>query len=106
MNDLMRTAARSLEEQNFANKQIVEIIAMIQRNATGVEEAIGRQRAACDHLVASSTSRAAASRTTRDASAGLDGVADTIRERIAAIAGTAPGALANDPEPAWLTGGR
>jgi methyl-accepting chemotaxis protein len=106
MNDLMRTAARSLEEQNFANQQIVEIIATIQRNATGVEDAIGRQRAACDHLVASSKSLAAASRTTRDASAGLDGVAETIRERVAAIAGTTPQPRANAPEPARLSGGR
>ncbi|HEY0613741.1 MAG TPA: methyl-accepting chemotaxis protein [Candidatus Elarobacter sp.] len=87
MNDLMRAAARSLEEQNFANQQIVDIIAAIQRNAAGVETAIERQRAACDHLVASSKALAAASRTTRDASAGLDGIADTIRERVAAIAG-------------------
>jgi methyl-accepting chemotaxis protein len=86
MNGLMRAAARSLEEQNSANQQIVEIIAAIQRNAGGVEDAIARQRGACDDLVAASKSLAAASRTTRDASAALDGMAETIRERIAGIA--------------------
>ncbi|HZX67997.1 MAG TPA: methyl-accepting chemotaxis protein, partial [Candidatus Elarobacter sp.] len=94
MNALMREAARSLDEQNSSNRQIVEIIAMIQRHAGGVESAIERQRAACDHLVETSKSLAAASRVTRDASAGLDGIAETVRERIRTIAGGAPAAAA------------
>ena len=87
MNNLMREGARSLEEQNISNQQIVDIIATIQRGAADVEGAIGRQRAACDHLVQASKSLAGASKATRDATAGLDGVADTVRDRVRAIAG-------------------
>ena len=106
MNALMREAARSLEEQNSSNRQIVDIIAMIQRHAGGVETAIGRQRAACDHLLESSKSLASASRVARDASAGLDGIAETLRERVRAITdGTETGASVG-AEVARLTGGR
>jgi methyl-accepting chemotaxis protein len=104
MNDLMRTAARSLEEQDSANQQIVGIIATIQRNATGVEAAIARQRAACDHLVGCSKSLAAASRATRDAGAGLEGIADTFRERVQAIVTGKPEAFALDAQVARLPG--
>jgi methyl-accepting chemotaxis protein len=92
MNMLMREAARSLEEQNSSNRQIIDIIAAIQRHAAGAESAIARQRAACDHLVASSKSLGAASKLASDASAGLDSIAGTLRERVHAIAGdTQPG---------------
>ncbi len=87
MNGLMHDAVRSLEEQNTANHQIVDIIAAIQRNANGVEDAIARQRAACDDLLAASKTLAAASRTTKDATAGVDGIAETLRDRVRAIAG-------------------
>ncbi|HTD32915.1 MAG TPA: methyl-accepting chemotaxis protein [Candidatus Elarobacter sp.] len=87
MNGLMRDAVRSLDEQNVANHQIVDIIAAIQRNAGGVEEAIARQRAACDELLGVSKSLAAASRATKDAVAGGDGIAETVRERVLAITG-------------------
>jgi methyl-accepting chemotaxis protein len=91
MNNLMRDAARSLDEQNASNQQIVTIIAGILRHAGDVEEAIGGQRAACDHLVQSAKSLAAASRTTRDACAGLDGVDEALRERVRRIVdGDAP----------------
>ena len=93
MNALMREAARSLEEQNSSNRQIVDIIAAIQRHAGGVETAVVRQRAACDHLLASSKSLAAASRGARDAGAGLDGIAETLRERVRAITGEPQGAI-------------
>ena len=107
MNNLMREAARSLEEQNISNAQIVDIIAAIQRNAGGVEAAISRQRAACDRLVESSKSLAAASRTTRDASAGIDGIAETLRERVRAIAGgTQTGSGAESGDVARLGSGR
>ncbi len=85
MNGLMHDAVRSLDEQNVANHQIVDIIAAIQRNAGGVEEAIARQRAACDELLGVSKSLAAASRATKDAVAGGDGIAETVRERVRAI---------------------
>ncbi|HTD37937.1 MAG TPA: methyl-accepting chemotaxis protein [Candidatus Limnocylindrales bacterium] len=87
MNTLMRDAVRSLDEQNAANHQIVDIIAAIQRNANGVEAAIARQRAACDELVNASKSLAAASRTTKDATAGVDEIADSVRDRVRAITG-------------------
>ena len=82
MNNLMRAAARSLDEQNASNQQIVTIIAGIVRNAGDVEGAIERQRAACDHLMQSAKSLAGASRTTRDAAAALDGIGGALRERI------------------------
>jgi methyl-accepting chemotaxis protein len=91
MNNLMRDAARSLDEQNASNRQIVSIIAGILRYAGEVEDAIGGQRAACDHLVQSAKSLAAASRTTRDACAGLDGLDEALRERVRRIVdGDAP----------------
>ena len=105
MNGLMHEAVRSLDEQNAANHQIVDIVAAIQRNASGVEDAIARQRAACDDLVAASKALAAASRTTKDATAGVDGIAETVRERVRAIAAGAPDALAQ-PGMARLAGGR
>ncbi len=86
MNNLMREAARSLEEQNVSNGQIVDIIAGIQRGSAHVETAITRQRDACEHLAGVSKSLAAASRAASDASAGIDGVAETLRERVHAIA--------------------
>jgi len=89
MNNLMRDAARSLDEQNASNQQIVTIIAGILRHAGQVETAIGAQRAACDHLMQSARSLAAASRTTRDATAGLDGIGDALRERVQRITGVA-----------------
>ena len=105
MNNLMREAARSLEEQNTSNQQIVLIISAIQRHASGVEDAIVRQRKACDHLVDSSKSLAAASRATRDASADLDGIAETLRERVRTIA-DGKSAFGNLGEMARLTSGR
>ncbi len=91
MNHLMRDAARSLDEQNASNQQIVAIIAGILRHAGRVEDAIGGQRAACDYLMQCATSLAAASRTTRDACAGLDGVGEALRERVQQMAaGAAP----------------
>ena len=95
MNLLMREAARSLEEQNISNRQIVDIISAIQQNASGVEGAITRQRSACDHLVESAKALAAASRTARDTSAGLDGIADTLRDRIRTIVDGKTGAISS-----------
>jgi methyl-accepting chemotaxis protein len=98
MNNLMRDAARSLDEQNASNQQIVTIIAGILRHAGQVETAIGAQRSACDRLAQSARSLAAASRATRDATAGLDGIGDALRERVQRIVG---GAAAPAPvEPA------
>lgn len=87
MNNLMRAAARSLDEQNASNQHIVTIIAGIVRHAGEVEGAIDRQRASCDHLVQSAKSLAGASRTTRDAAAALDDIGETLRERIGVISG-------------------
>ncbi len=98
MNNLMREAARSLDEQNVSNGQIITIIAGIQHHAVQVEDAIARQREACDHLLQSAKSLAAASRITRDASAGLDGIGETLREQVQRIAGgdAAPNRPAGD----------
>ena len=102
MNNLMRDAVRSLDEQNSANHLIVDIIAAIHRNASGVEAAIARQRTACDDLLNASKSLAAASRRTKDATAGVDGIAETVRERVRAIAGgTPPAAFALPPSPGY-----
>jgi methyl-accepting chemotaxis protein len=108
MNSLMRQAARSLEEQNLSNQQIVTIIMTIQRNAAGVEDAIGRQRDACTTLFQNSKDLARASRAARDAVTGLDGVADALRERVGAI-GTPVPAFAGRGAPSAdlrLTGSR
>ncbi|HEX3464594.1 MAG TPA: methyl-accepting chemotaxis protein [Candidatus Elarobacter sp.] len=106
MNNLMRDAVRSLDEQNVANHQIVDIMATIQRSAGGVEAAIARQRAACDDLLNASKSLAAASRATKDATAGVDGIAETVRDRVRAISAGAPGAIAPQSDVARLIGGR
>ena len=103
MNNLMREAARSLDEQNASNQQIVAIIAGILQHAGRVENAIGQQRAACDHLMQSARSLAAASRTTRDASAGLDGIGEALRERVRRIVGGDAAPAAPSAEPAAAT---
>jgi methyl-accepting chemotaxis protein len=90
MNNLMREAARSLEEQNISNRQIVDIVTAIERSASSVETSNARQRAACDDLVKVSKALAGASREARDASAGIDGIAETLRERVQAIANGEP----------------
>jgi methyl-accepting chemotaxis protein len=87
MNLLMREAAKSLEEQDVSNGQIVDVIAGIHRYAQGVEAAIEQQRAACDELLSSSKALAGASRSTRDVTASLDGIAEALRERVEALAG-------------------
>jgi methyl-accepting chemotaxis protein len=109
MNGLMREAARSLEEQNLSNQQIVTIITAIQRNASGVEDAISEQRNACNTLFESSKALAKTSRAARDAVTGLDGVAEALRERVLAVGAPARSAqeraLGNgENEPRALTG--
>ncbi|HTW83752.1 MAG TPA: methyl-accepting chemotaxis protein [Candidatus Sulfotelmatobacter sp.] len=108
MNGLMRQAARSLEEQNLSNQQIVTIITAIQRNASGVEDAISAQRTACTTLYESSKQLAKTSRAARDAVTGLDGVADALRERVLAIGTPARNGFENqltgDREQRRLTG--
>jgi methyl-accepting chemotaxis protein len=108
MNSLMRQAARSLEEQNLSNQQIITIITAIQRNAGGVEDAIRAQRDACETLAENSKNLARASRAARDAVSGLDGVADALRERVSAIGGTLPPlpTLATNGDQVRLTGSR
>ncbi len=85
MNLLMREAATSLDEQDVSNAQIVGVIADIHRCAQTVETAIDEQRAACELLAGSSKALAGASRTTRDVTASLDGIAEALRERVQAI---------------------
>jgi methyl-accepting chemotaxis protein len=87
MNVLMRDAARSLEEQDTSNGQVVDMIAGIYRSAQGVETAIEQQRAAFDELFGSSKELAAANDATRDVLASLDGIGEVLRERVAALDG-------------------
>lgn len=86
MNLLMREAARSLEEQNTSNRQIIQIIAKIQRHANGVEETLARQRGASEKLMAQAKSLAAAGRATADANAGFDDLVISLRDRLRRVA--------------------
>jgi methyl-accepting chemotaxis protein len=88
MNNLMREAARSLEEQNTSNRQIIAIIAKIQRHANGVDEALRRQRASGDALLAQSKALAAAGDATKDAHAGIDDLVASFRDRVHRVAST------------------
>ncbi len=89
MNGLTQEAARSLDEQNLANQQIVQIVGAIQTHATGVEASVARQRAALGAVAEATKALTAASDATRDARNGLDDLGETLRERARSF-GSAP----------------
>jgi methyl-accepting chemotaxis protein len=89
MNVLMREAARSLEEQDVSNQQIIATISQMQRLTETVHAAVARQKAAYDRIADAANRLAAAGDASRDASAGVDGVAQALRERVTTISGTA-----------------
>ena len=85
MNLLMREAARSLEEQDTSNQQIIATIAQMQRLTETVHAAVARQKAAYDRIAEAANRLAAAGDASRNASAGADDVAQTLRERVATL---------------------
>ncbi len=99
MNLLMREAARSLEEQDVSNQQIIATISQMQRLTETVHAAVARQKAAYDRIADAANRLAAAGDASRDASAGVDGVAQALRERVATLGGSA---LKSGPEMARL----
>jgi methyl-accepting chemotaxis protein len=100
MNLLMREAARSLDEQDVSNQQIIATIAQMQRLTDTVHAAVARQKAAYDRIAEAASRLAAAGETSRDASAGVDGIAQALRERVASV--TAGAALGNGSDLARL----
>ncbi|GAC1576074.1 MAG: hypothetical protein NVS3B7_08850 [Candidatus Elarobacter sp.] len=105
MNLLMREAARSLEEQDSSNQQIIATIAQMQRLTDTVHAAVARQKAAYDRISEAARTLAGAGDASRDASSGIDGMAQALRERVGTIAGDAT-AIAPNSELARLPGRR
>ncbi|MDB5091946.1 MAG: mcp64H-7 [Candidatus Eremiobacteraeota bacterium] len=99
MNLLMREAARSLEEQDVSNQQIIATISQMQRLTETVHAAVARQKAAYDRIADAANRLAAAGDASRDASAGVDGVAQALRERVTTLGSAA---LNSSPEMARL----
>ncbi len=89
MNLLMREAARSLEEQDVSNQQIIATISQMQRLTETVHAAVARQKNAYDRIADAANRLAAAGDASRDASAGVDGVAQALRERVTTLGGAA-----------------
>jgi len=86
MNTIMREAARSLEEQDVSNGQIVATIAQMQQLTDTVHAAVAGQRAAYDRIADAAHALTSASAASRDAASGIDDVAQTLRMRVASIA--------------------
>jgi methyl-accepting chemotaxis protein len=104
MNLLMREAARSLEEQDSSNQQIIATIAHMQQLTDTVRATVARQQTAYERIADATSALASAGDASRDATSGIDGIAQALRERVGAIAGGA--APARSPEYAQLTGTR
>ena len=88
MNLLMREAARSLEEQDISNQNIVTTIASMQRLTETVHSAVARQKSAYDRIAEATRALGAAGASSRDAASGIDDIAHTLRERVTTITGT------------------
>jgi methyl-accepting chemotaxis protein len=86
MNLLMREAARSLDEQNTSNGQMIATITQMQSLTNTVNAAVEKQRDASQRIDLAARRLTEASKTSRDAFAGIDDISGTLRERIAAIA--------------------
>ena len=90
MNLLMREAARSLEEQDISNQQMVATITQMQELSESVNAAVARQRSAYERIAGAARALTTAGAASRDAASGIEDVAQTLRERVGAIAGGEP----------------
>ncbi len=99
MNSLTRVTATSLQEQAVAGRQITTGISAIDQYTKSVDDAVVRQRMAFDRLALESAILAEARAATNDALAGLDEIAEALRERVIAIGATESGAAASAPAP-------
>jgi methyl-accepting chemotaxis protein len=86
MNTLMREAARSLDEQNTSNGQMIATITQMQRLTDTVNTAVAKQREASQRIDEAARRLTEASKSSRDAHAGIDDVASALRERVNTIA--------------------
>ena len=92
MNALMREAARSLDEQNTSNQQMISTITAMQTLTDGVHAAVAAQRDATERIDAAARRLADANGASRRANAGSDDAAQALRAQLAEIASslTAP----------------
>ena len=105
MNILMREAARSLDEQDTSNQQIMATIEQMQQLTATVNNAIARQKIAYDRITEAARVLTMSREASYDASSGIDGIVQTLRDRVAAIAGDGA-ALRPSTDVVRLTGGR
>jgi methyl-accepting chemotaxis protein len=85
MNTLMREAARSLDEQNTSNGQMIATITQMQRLTDTVNVAVAKQREASQRIDLAARRLTDASKASRDTFSGIDDVAGALRERIATL---------------------
>jgi len=90
MNLLMREAARSLDEQNTSNDQMIATITLMQALTDSVNSAVAKQRSACERIDAAAKRLASASQTSRDANAGVGDVTSTLRDQVNSMIRNAP----------------
>jgi methyl-accepting chemotaxis protein len=85
MNQLMREAARSLDEQNTSNQQMIKTITAMQHLTDAVTNGVALQRGACDRIDAAAKLLASTSEASKSASVGIDDLAKSLRERVNVI---------------------
>jgi methyl-accepting chemotaxis protein len=85
MNTLMREAARSLDEQNTSNQQMIKTITAMQQLTDAVSSGVALQRSACDRIDAAAKRLATTSEASKSASVGIDDLAKSLRERVNVI---------------------
>jgi methyl-accepting chemotaxis protein len=85
MNNLMREAARSLDEQNTSNQQMITTITAMQQLTDAVTNGVALQRSACDRIDAAAKLLVSTSDASKTASVGIDDLAKSLRERVNVI---------------------
>jgi methyl-accepting chemotaxis protein len=85
MNQLMREAARSLDEQNTSNQQMIETIAAMQQLTDAVTNGVALQRSACERIDAAAKLLVSTSEASKSASVGIDDLARSLSERVSVI---------------------
>jgi methyl-accepting chemotaxis protein len=85
MNNLMREAARSLDEQNTSNQQMITTITAMQQLTDAVTNGVALQRSACDRIDAAAKLLVSTSEASKSASVGIDDLAKSLRERVNVI---------------------
>jgi methyl-accepting chemotaxis protein len=85
MNGLMREAARSLDEQNVSNQQMIATITAMQELTETVTRGFALQRRASERIDAAARALGVSSDTSRNASAGIDDLVRSLRERVNVI---------------------